>query len=65
MSHTQIGPGQLAWRKATRSMNNGDCVEVAAASGKIAVRDSRDPDGKWLSYSAQPWRAFIAKVKVE
>lgn len=63
MSVTQIEFRQLAWRKALRSMNAGDCVEVAPSNGKIFVRDSKDPDGPALGYSAYVWRGFLAEAK--
>jgi hypothetical protein len=65
MSLTQIELRQLIWRKALRSMNAGDCVEVAPANGKIFVRDSKNPRGNWLVCSAQSWRAFLEQVKIE
>jgi Domain of unknown function (DUF397) len=38
-------------------------VKVArTGSGKIAVRDSRNPDGGALSFSPGKWRAFVAKI---
>jgi hypothetical protein len=63
MSSAQSEPGQLNWRKARRSMNHGDCVEVAAAKGKIAVRDSKNPGGSRMAYSARSWQAFVEQVK--
>jgi Domain of unknown function (DUF397) len=65
MSLTQIELRQLTWRKAMRSMNAGDCVEVAPSNGNIFVRDSKNPDGSWLICSAQSWQDFLAKIKVE
>ncbi len=64
MSLTQIEPRQLIWRKAKRSMNNGDCVEVAPANGKILVRDSKDPSGPTLGYPADAWRNFLAEARL-
>ena len=46
------------WRKSVRSMNAGNCVEVAADSGAVLVRDSRDPDGLVVRFPAEAWRAF-------
>jgi Domain of unknown function (DUF397) len=46
------------WRKSRRSMANGNCVEVRPANGGIAVRDSKNPSGYMLAYSAPSWRAF-------
>lgn len=50
------------WRKATRSIANGDCVEIAPVSGTIAVRDSKDPAGPVLRYSAGAWKAFLSEA---
>jgi hypothetical protein len=49
----------LQWRKAAAS-GNGACVEVAqVATGGVAVRDSKDPDGPILRYTDVEWRAFL------
>jgi hypothetical protein len=50
------------WRKATRSIGNGDCVEIAPVSGTIVVRDSKDPAGPVLRYSADAWKAFLSEA---
>jgi hypothetical protein len=34
-----------------------------AASGRILVRDSTNPDGARLGFSAQVWREFAARIK--
>ena len=49
----------LNWRKARRSMNNGNCTEVATAAGMVAVRDSKDPQGPVLFYPATSWALFL------
>jgi hypothetical protein len=54
---------QLEWRKARRSQGNGDCVEIASADGRIAVRDSKDPLGPMLTYPADAWRSFLVATK--
>ncbi|KWX02406.1 hypothetical protein TH66_11810 [Carbonactinospora thermoautotrophica] len=51
------------WRKSRRSGSGGNCVEVAAVSGFVAVRDSKNPDGPKLVFSAREWAAFTAGVK--
>jgi uncharacterized protein DUF397 len=54
------------WRKATHSGDNGGgCVEVATADTQIAVRDSKDPDGAALTFSASDWRQFIARAALQ
>jgi hypothetical protein len=44
-------------------MNNGDCVEVAPADGKILVRDSKNPGGPVLEYPVGVWRNFVVKAR--
>ena len=40
---------KATWRKASQSgENGGDCVELAALPGTVAVRDSKDPGGPVL-----------------
>jgi hypothetical protein len=54
----------LDWRKARRSVGAGDCVEVAPADGKIFVRDSKNPSGPTLEYSADVWRCFLVEASL-
>jgi hypothetical protein len=49
----------LAWLKAQSSSHNGQCVEIASTAGKIAIRDSKDPDGPILVYTPAEFRAFL------
>ena len=63
MSSAQPDLSQLNWRKARRSMNHGDCVEVAAAAERIAVRDSKKPDGSRITCSPRSWRMFVEEIK--
>ena len=51
------------WRKARRSVATGECVEVAPIVGNIVVRDSMNPDGHVLQYSAASWRSFLKAAK--
>ena len=55
----------VTWRKSSYSgSNGGDCVEVAALpDDRLAVRDSKDPDGPNLTFSPAEWRTFITSVK--
>lgn len=50
------------WRKAKRSIANGDCVEIGPVGGTIAVRDSKDPSGPVLRYSPGAWKAFLSEA---
>src|SRR5260370_7695399 len=53
------------WRKSTRSSSEGqNCVEIATnLPGIVAVRDSKDPDGPELVFTAAVWAAFVRGVK--
>jgi hypothetical protein len=49
----------LTWLKAQYSGHNGQCVEVASTADKVAIRDSKDPDGPILVYTAAEFKAFL------
>ncbi len=52
------------WRKSSYSaQSEGNCVEVATLPNGVAVRDSKDPNGPVLRFTAQEWRAFLARVR--
>jgi hypothetical protein len=52
------------WRKASRSGNAGNCVEVARnLPGIIAVRDSKDREGPKLIFTPDEWQEFRASVR--
>jgi hypothetical protein len=55
----------VTWRKSSYSGGNGgECVEVAVLPGTThAVRDSKDPSGPALMFSAAEWRRFTACVR--
>ena len=53
------------WRKPTRSLCNGECVEIASLLDKIAVRDSKNADGAVLLYSGKAWRSFMKSIKID
>jgi Domain of unknown function (DUF397) len=53
----------LVYRKSSYSGQQNNCVEVAPAREGTAVRDSKDPAGPVLRFSADAWRAFVGAVK--
>ncbi|MFI0710677.1 DUF397 domain-containing protein [Streptomyces inhibens] len=55
-----------AWFKSSHSGGEGnECVEVANLHnhGRIAVRDSKDPQGPVLAFPAATFTAFIDEVR--
>lgn len=63
MPSTDPADSNLAWRKAQSSTGNGACVEVASMNDMVAVRDSKNPKGPALTYTAAEWRAFLDGAK--
>ncbi len=52
------------WRKSSHSaQSEGNCVEVATLPSGVAVRDSKDPDGPVLRFTAEEWHAFLSRVR--
>jgi hypothetical protein len=52
------------WRKSKRSNPTGACVELAELPGeRIAMRNSRHPDGPTLVYSRAQIAALVAAAK--
>jgi hypothetical protein len=49
----------LVWHKTQHSMANGACVEIASAADRVAIRDSKDPDGPILAYTKAEFSAFL------
>jgi hypothetical protein len=52
---------RLQWRRSTRCGSSA-CVEVAIGRGSVLVRDSKNPDGPVLTFTADEWSAFVAGV---
>jgi hypothetical protein len=52
----------LAWRKAERSAENGNCVEVSSCAECVGFRDSKNPT-ILLLFSPRAAKRFIVAVK--
>lgn len=50
------------WRKASRSTNTDNCVEVAIDE-TVGVRDTKDRLGGELAVPGAAWRAFTATIR--
>ncbi|WP_063732478.1 DUF397 domain-containing protein [Streptomyces sp. RTd22] len=47
------------WRKSSYSSDVGNCVEVAQIPGRMAIRDSKNPDGPVLLLSPAAFGDFV------
>lgn len=54
---------QTRWRKSSYSNDNGQCCEVAAAPSAFLVRDSKNPNGAWLTFGASVFTRLLSDVK--
>ncbi|MGW4113353.1 DUF397 domain-containing protein [Actinosynnema sp. NPDC004786] len=52
-----------AWRKSSFSGEGQSCVEVAPVDPGIATRDSKNPSGPALWFTAGQWRRFLADLE--
>ncbi|MCP2260603.1 protein of unknown function (DUF397) [Streptoalloteichus tenebrarius] len=53
----------VKWRKSSYSGTQTDCVEVAAVSPGVAVRDSKNPGGPVLLFERAGFASFVDRVK--
>ena len=52
------------WRKSSYSGGaSGNCTQVAAVTGAVLVRDSKNPDGPRLAFGHSAWEAFAASLR--
>jgi hypothetical protein len=51
------------WKKSSFSGAGNDCIETRLAGARVEMRDSLDPDGTVLSFTADAWRALLATLK--
>jgi hypothetical protein len=52
------------WKVSSYTGGQGNCVEVARnVPGTVAVRDSKDPSGPILRFTADEWKQLTESVK--
>jgi hypothetical protein len=52
----------IAWQKSSFSMEEGECLELAAIHGSIKLRESDDPD-EVVTTTPRKLAVFIAGLK--
>ena len=53
-----------AFRKSSYSAQSGNCVEIAPTpTGGHAIRDSKNPAGPHLTFTADAWGVFTQALK--
>lgn len=50
------------WFKSSHSASYGDCVQVYLLAW-VGMRDSKNPDGPVLWFTASEWNAFLNGVR--
>jgi hypothetical protein len=54
----------LSWRTSSHSGNaDGNCVEVAASTREVRVRDTKDRDGGVHQYSHRAWSNLLVSLR--
>ncbi|MGI5399386.1 DUF397 domain-containing protein [Streptomyces sp. CA-135486] len=57
--------GAAVWRKSSYSGDTGgQCIEVATQPCRIAVRDSKNPDGPAFAVTPAAFAAFVTAAAV-
>jgi Domain of unknown function (DUF397) len=59
----ETGTAPAGWRKSSYSGGDNNCVEVAATSATVSVRDTKRPRGEVLRFSPPAWQAFIRDLR--
>ena len=62
MGRTDSNQGS-SWRKSKYSKGDGACVDVASNDGMVVIRDSKNPDGPAVRYTAAEWSAFLDRAR--
>ncbi|MBP0458234.1 DUF397 domain-containing protein [Streptomyces montanisoli] len=52
-------PGTRWFKSSYSGSNDNDCVEVAAATHAVLVRDSKNATGPRLTFAASAWVEFV------
>ncbi|MGW7002235.1 DUF397 domain-containing protein [Streptomyces sp. NPDC054933] len=60
------GPITRAWRKSSHSGHENACLEmlIPPPPGQAPVRDSKDPHGPVIIFTAEAWASFLHAVRL-
>ena len=50
------------WQKSSYCGSNA-CAEVAFHEGRVLVRNSKNPQGPTVEFTAEEWNAFLAGAR--
>jgi hypothetical protein len=53
----------LAWRTASYSSNNENCVEVALSLDGVVIRHSKHPRAGTIAFTFPAWTAFLSEAR--
>ncbi|SEG74365.1 protein of unknown function [Thermomonospora echinospora] len=55
----------IHWRKSSHSGSSNDefCVELAELPAGVAIRDSKDPEGEWLTVRRTAFAELIRLIQ--
>ena len=54
----------VSFRKSSRSSTNGgQCVEVGAQHGVVAIKDSKCPNVGLVEFPATAWAWFLSRLR--
>ncbi|MEU7482759.1 DUF397 domain-containing protein [Streptomyces sp. NPDC042319] len=61
---TSLILAEARWRKSSYSGDTGgECVEIAELPARVAIRDSKDPDGPVLTVTPGAFAEFVAHLR--
>ena len=58
----QVDLSRAVWTKSSKSNGGTNCVEVAFVDDMVAMRDSKDPAGPALIFTASEYDAFVGGI---
>ncbi|MFJ4947574.1 DUF397 domain-containing protein [Streptomyces sp. NPDC088760] len=63
IAESSAAVSDLAWFKSSYSgTEGGDCVEVAAGTGVVHIRDSKAVGGPVIRVSREAWAGFVREA---